>query len=46
MRKFLDILKRVLGISLTPDEKKLFVNTYGRTILSTVYLDVSYINQI
>lgn len=44
MKKFVDILKRMFNMQLTPGEKKLFINVCGKTVLNVVYIDVSYIH--
>ena len=45
-RKFQEILKRVLNIKLTINEKRLFVDVCGKTVLSVIYIDVSYIESV
>lgn len=45
-KKFQDILKRVLKLKLSPDEKELFTQQCGTTVYQTVYIDISYLGKI
>lgn len=45
-KKFQEILKRVLNLKLSPDDKELFKQVCGKTIYQTVYIDISYMSVI
>ena len=45
-KKFQEILKNVLNIKLSPDEKELFSQVCGKSVYQTVYINISQIAQI